>query len=119
MQDENCPFCGNGESMLTSNEDAFAVSDKRPLSRGHTLIVARRHMPTIFELPPTEYAACFELLRQVKEIISREQRAEAFNVVVNCGAEAGQAVPHAHIHLVPRYRDTPLSASADSWSTVV
>jgi diadenosine tetraphosphate (Ap4A) HIT family hydrolase len=98
-----CPFCNNQETVLVRNDHAFAISDKNPISPGHSLIVSRRHLATIFDLDAWEYAGCFELLRELKHTILRTRNPQGFNIMVNCGREAGQTVFHAHIHLVPRY----------------
>ena len=110
-----CVFCHNREPVLASNQHAIAIIDKKPISPGHTLIISRSHVATIFDLPALEYAACFELVRYMKDVISRMQHAESFNIVVNCGIDAGQTVNHAHIHLVPRYWNLAL-AERVSWS---
>jgi len=73
MKHENCPFCRDHEPLLASNEHAFAISNKRPVSRGHSLVVSRAHVPTIFDLSAPEYSACFELVRKVKKLVSQEQ----------------------------------------------
>jgi len=117
MAPETCPFCENKEPRLASNDHAFAILDRSPISAGHTLIISRSHVPTIFDLPSSEYAACFELMREAKELLSREHGAESFHVVVNCGPGADQTVSHAHIHLVPRYPGKPLR-SAHPWSSI-
>ena len=85
MTAETCPFCGKCEPVRTSNQHAIAISDQRPISRGHTLIVARLHVPTIFDLPLSDYVGCFELVRETKDLVAKEYGAESFHVVVNCG----------------------------------
>lgn len=54
MQPDKCPFCNSREPVLAGNEHAFALADKRPVSPGHCLIVARRHVETIFQLSAVE-----------------------------------------------------------------
>ena len=118
MKASGCPFCDNLEPQLASNPHAFSILDSRPVSRGHSLVISRNHAATIFELPPVEYAACFELVRELRELLVQKWKTNSFSVVVNCGAEANQTVKHAHIHLLPRHRDVPLSPEADVWSSL-
>jgi len=118
MEKDTCPFCQNRELLFASNQHAFAIPDRRPVSSGHSLIVSYSHVATIFDLPLVEYAACFELVREVKELLSKDKNTESFNVVVNCGPNANQTVDHAHIHLVPRYRGVPLPSATDAWSSI-
>jgi diadenosine tetraphosphate (Ap4A) HIT family hydrolase len=103
--------------LLASNPHAFAIRDRRPVSSGHSLIVSRSHVTTIFDPPLVEYGACFELVREVKELLSKEKNTESFNIVVNCGPDASQTVSHAHIHLVPRYQGE-MPYAADAWSSI-
>jgi diadenosine tetraphosphate (Ap4A) HIT family hydrolase len=108
MEQSSCIFCDNQEPVLAANEYAIAITDKRPIVAGHSLIISRKHVPTVFDLPTPDYGACFELVRTVKRLISEKGNVESFNIVVNCGWDAGQKIGHAHIHLVPRYSNMAL-----------
>jgi len=79
------------------------VEDAFPVSPGHTLIIAHRHVPDFFDLTAGELAALHELLRAARLRLNTILRPEGFNVGVNVGPVAGQTVPHAHIHLIPRF----------------
>lgn len=118
MNASGCPFCDNLEPQLASNIHAFSILDARPVSPGHCLIISRNHAPTIFDLAPTEYAACFELVRELRELLVQKWKTKSLSVVVNCGAEANQTIQHAHIHLVPRHRDVPPPPATDGWSSL-
>ena len=82
------------------------------------LIVARVHAVTILDLSMPDYLGCFQLAREVRDVLAKACGAESFNIVANCGEDAGQTVLHAHLHLVPRYRGVALQAD-DSWWTRV
>lgn len=88
---------------LSQNDYAFSVRDNFPVSEGHTLIVPKALVSSVFELSDTEIAACWKLLRQEREKLVKMFSPSGFNVGVNDGESAGQTVPHAHIHLIPRY----------------
>lgn len=118
MKVSGCPFCHNLEPQLTSNHGAFSISDSGSFSPGHSRVISRNHAPTIFDLPPAEYAACFELVRELRELLVQKSKTKSVSVVVNCGAEANQTIQHAHIHLVPRHRDVTLPPAADVWSSL-
>ena len=102
-QGMTCPFCILDRETIVENEYALAIFDGFPVSQGHTLVIPRRHAPTIFDLDETEYSGCFALIREVKEILEERHGAASFNIGVNCGEAAGQTVDHAHIHIIPRY----------------
>jgi diadenosine tetraphosphate (Ap4A) HIT family hydrolase len=99
----DCIFCKN-LPKVAENELAYAIFDINPLSKGHTLLISKRHVEQIFELTPSESSAMRELLHTMKERIQKEHSPDGFNIWVNCGKAAGQAVMHAHMHIIPRYK---------------
>lgn len=97
------PFLDKGR-WVNENEHAVALLDGYPVAQGHTLIVPKRSVPSIFELTNEELLACWKLLLAERKKLQRALRPDGFNVGVNDGDAAGQTVAHAHIHLIPRYR---------------
>lgn len=89
---------------IASNELAAAVRDGYPASPGHTLIVPRRPVPTVFDCTADEIAAMWRLIEHCKRAIEAEFRPDGYNIGINCGVDAGQTIFHAHVHLIPRYR---------------
>lgn len=102
MTESACPFCGI-DSPVVANAHAFALYDKFPVSRGHMLIVTRRHVESWFETTPEERQAMFALADEAHALLQRDFGAAGFNLGVNVGAVAGQTIPHVHLHLIPRY----------------
>ena len=101
----NCPFCSlPPERIIDSNELALVIRDGFPVSKGHTLIIPKRHVGSWFDTSADERIALFALLDQVKMILDHEFKPDSFNIGINDGAAAGQTVPHLHIHLIPRYK---------------
>ena len=99
-----CVFCTvPRERHLASNEHGFVIRDAYPISPGHTLIIAKRHVGSFFELASDERTALLLLLEQSKVAIEREMAPAGYNIGINEGVAGGQTVPHLHIHLVPRY----------------
>ena len=76
--------------------------DGFPISAGHTLVVPRLHVASLFELPAPELAAVWEFVARVRAELTTRFGLEAFNIGLNDGRAAGQTVMHAHIHVVPR-----------------
>ncbi len=104
-----CIFCQVKGPLLGESELSVAVLDSFPVSKGHALVVPRRHAVTIWEMTAEEYADAFMLVRTVKDVLQEKFEPQGFNVGVNCGEAAGQSVFHAHIHVIPRYTgDVPL-----------
>jgi diadenosine tetraphosphate (Ap4A) HIT family hydrolase len=98
-----CIFCHLDREIIAESPLSLAFFDSFPVSKGHALVVPRRHVPSIWDMTDDEYADTFLLVRRVREVLHGRFGADAFNVGVNCGEVAGQSVWHAHIHVIPRY----------------
>lgn len=105
----NCPFCSvPSERIREECENAFVVDDVFPVSRGHTLVILRRHTPDFFDLTREETTSLLQLLWQARARLDSSLNPSGYNIGVNVGHEAGQTVMHVHVHLIPRYMgDTP------------
>ena len=93
---------------------ALAILDGFPVSPGHTLIIPKRHIASLFDASREEQAALFDLLAEMRQLLldptlspftQRQglQLPDGFNIGINDGDAAGQTVMHLHIHLIPRY----------------
>lgn len=103
MDQDRCPFCHPEESRITlENEAARAFPDAFPVAEGHTLVVPRRHVASLFDLPEEERAAVWGLVARVRGKLLVELKPDGFTVGVNDGTAAGQTVMHAHVHIIPR-----------------
>jgi diadenosine tetraphosphate (Ap4A) HIT family hydrolase len=103
-QPSSSPFLDQ-KNWIDENELAFAIPDAFPVSRGHTLIVPKRIVPSIFDLTHDELLACWKILELEHQRLTKEFDPDGFNIGTNIGAAAGQTIGHAHIHLIPRYKD--------------
>lgn len=100
----SCPLCTlPGERILGENEHAVWILDLHPVSPGHSLIVAKRHVESFFETPPEEREAILSLLDSARQQVSRNHTPSGFNIGINEGPAAGQSVAHLHVHLIPRF----------------
>ena len=102
----NCPFCNFGveRENIVESQSVYSIYDKFPVSLGHSLIVPKRHCADYFELSSEEQSACWSLVNTIKKILTQKYNPAGFNVGINVNKEAGQTIPHAHIHLIPRYQ---------------
>jgi len=105
-RESNCPFCEvTGEQKLALNELAYCLADINPVAPHHSLIIPNRHVLDFFDLYQPEINAVHSLLKERRtEILEKDPDITAFNINVNNGTDAGQQVPHCHIHLIPRTR---------------
>ena len=100
----DCPFCQlDPLKQLFVNDLAIAIADGFPISRGHSLIIPKRHFPSLFEATEEERAALWELLDRTREHLIKQYSPDGFNIGINDGIAAGQTVMHLHIHLIPRF----------------
>jgi diadenosine tetraphosphate (Ap4A) HIT family hydrolase len=104
MDRHDCPFCRLERNRIRL-ESEFAVSflDGFPITQGHTLVIPKRHVVSLFELPDEEQAAIWKLVTQVRASLAAELQPDGFNVGFNDGTASGQTVMHAHVHIIPRY----------------
>ncbi len=99
-----CPFCHiDPAQIIATNALAVAKVDGYPLTRGHCLVIPRRHVASFFDCTPEERAAMMALLDAAKAAIEQQHAPDAYNIGLNDGAPAGQTVMHTHLHLIPRY----------------
>src|SRR5579871_2172135 len=99
--------------IVLSNPYAVAFLDRLPLTKCHTLIIPKKHYELLSDIPALEAAELGRVLPLVSRAVMKISGADAFNVVqnngihswdlVDVGISAGQVVPHAHFHVVPRY----------------
>jgi len=102
MQDKNCPFCDEA-NYEREGDLAFTKTDSYPVSKGHTLVIPKRHISSYFECTDDERLELWSLVEQVKTLLDSVFEPDGFNIGINIGAAAGQTVPHMHIHVIPRY----------------
>src|SRR4051794_37400805 len=103
MDKSHCPFCHPEASRIRlENEVAVAVLDGFPVAEGHTLVVPRRHVASLFDLAVEEQAALWRWVALVRAGLFDGLNPDGFNVGVNDGVAAGQTVMPAHVHVIPR-----------------
>jgi diadenosine tetraphosphate (Ap4A) HIT family hydrolase len=99
-----CPFCKpDPERIVSRNDHAYVQPDINPVSRGHMLIIPFRHVSSFFDTTREEQDAILDLILGVKEILDTRYHPSGYNIGVNVGQAAGQAIMHVHFHLIPRY----------------
>lgn len=103
-ENKNCPFCSPEERRpLSENIFAYAIPDKYPVSKGHSLVIPKRHCSNYFDLFDREKASCSLMIDHLQKKLEREYKPDGFNVGININKVAGQTIFHSHIHVIPRY----------------
>ncbi len=105
---EECIFCkiAKGEipsATLYEDEDFRVILDLGPASKGHALVLPKKHAKNIYELPDDIASKVFVIAKKTAVKLRDVLECEGFNIVQNNGEIAGQTVFHFHMHLIPRY----------------
>ena len=108
-----CPFCylehNERQLVVLENEHSQFLQEPQEVLIGSGIIIPKEHRETVFDLTEDEWTATFSLLKQVKELLDAEYEPQGYNIGWNSGSVAGQEVFHAHLHVIPRHADEPLS----------
>jgi diadenosine tetraphosphate (Ap4A) HIT family hydrolase len=97
-----CELCARPEVLL-ENALAYVRHDSNALSRGHVLVIPKRHVASFFEMTGEEQSAVLALLTQIQRSTEKQHSPDGYNIGVNVGEAAGQSRMHVHLHLIPRY----------------
>ena len=99
-----CPFCElRSDRIVSGDVHSVVIRDGFPVSKGHTLIIPRRHIVSFFDATKEERESLLRMLDEVQQALTDEFQPDGWNIGINDGPAAGQTVPHLHIHLIPRY----------------
>ena len=106
----DCIFCKilKGEleaSFVYQDEICSAFMDIQPVNKGHILIVPKKHAELITEIDDETSAKMFTLAKRINIALRKSDiRLEGVNYFLADGEAAGQEVPHAHLHIFPRFK---------------
>jgi diadenosine tetraphosphate (Ap4A) HIT family hydrolase len=102
--DAECPFCDPPIDRIWIGRDlTIATPDMYPATEGHTLVLPRRHVRSVFELDGDEWEDLWDLVGDVHDELRNLLGPDGFTVGINDGVAAGQTIDHAHVHVIPRH----------------
>jgi histidine triad (HIT) family protein len=109
----DCIFCKivAGElpgTIIDEDERTIAFMDINPATRGHALVIPRRHARNLLEIEPDELAAVAVAAQRLARRVPERLGADGVNLINSCGSAAWQTVFHFHVHVIPRYEGDPL-----------
>jgi histidine triad (HIT) family protein len=112
-RDPDCLFCkivaGEIPGTLVAEDDrTVAFMDINPATRGHALVVPRRHAADLGEVDPDDLAAVVQAAQRLAVRARDALDADGINLINAWGSAAWQTVFHLHVHVIPRYADDPL-----------
>ncbi len=107
---KSCVFCQKKiqENHFFASENFLAIYNIAPILPGHSMVIPKLHHQSITELSDPELCEMTLFARKTVNLLMKTFGAKAFNWTIQEGEEAGQTVPHLHLHLIPRVeKDLP------------
>jgi len=112
----DCIFCkiidGEVPAVKVLDKDkVIAFMDINPASRGHMLIVPKKHVENIFEISEDDLSAVMNAVKHCAQAVRQALKAEGITVLQLNGKASDQIIPHLHVHIMPRWQNDRLSVS--------
>ncbi|MTH54959.1 HIT domain-containing protein [Bacillus mangrovi] len=108
---KECPFCNleliEQQEVVLRNELCMFLQAPQEVLVGSGLIIPIKHRETVFDLTEEEWSAAYGLLQDVKTMLDGIHCPDCYNIGWNVNAVGGQHILHAHLHIIPRFKDEP------------
>ena len=120
MAEENkCIFCGIIDGSMQSakiyeDELVVCVLDIFPASKGHVLVIPKKHIAVSAQLDEALSSHLFNVGNRMSALLFEAMNAEGTNLLIANGAVAGQKVDHLVLHVIPRYKDDGVNITWNS-----
>lgn len=113
---DSCLFCKIVAGEIPSfkiyeDEDVFAFLDIKPATKGHALVIPKRHSENVFDIPEADLQKVAVVSKKLSEKIKNALQADGIRLSQSNGKAAGQEIIHFHLHVIPRYNDDGLSSN--------
>lgn len=113
MAIKDCVFCEITKGDIPSykiyeDKDIFVFLDINPVSAGHALIVPKKHFLNLEDTPDEIVGKMMAAAKKVSHVLKGVVGCGGFNLGLNSGRVAGQAIDHIHLHIMPRYKNDGL-----------
>jgi len=111
MKDEkSCPFCKMVRHQIHAvvvyeDDEILAVMDLFPATPGHVLVLPKQHIENIYSLREDLASRIMMTATRIAKAIKQQLSPDGLNLIQSNKLAAGQAIPHFHLHVVPRYKD--------------
>jgi histidine triad (HIT) family protein len=87
-------------NIIWEDDDAIAFHDVDPQAPLHVLIVPKRVIPRLSDATEADQELLGKLLLVARNLAKELNLSSGYRVVINCGPDAGESVPHLHVHLL-------------------
>ena len=111
---ETCMLCRavKGKTKLEKvyeDDDCIAVLHPKPAAKGHVIVFSKTHYNIIEQIPDHEIGDLFKKVNKMSSAIFESVKAQGTNIIIQNGVAAGQEIPHAAIHIIPRGQNDGLN----------
>lgn len=96
------PWRLNTSQIFYESALSLGIVNLKPIVPGHVLIISKRVCPRFVDLSVDEVDDLFRSVHKISRVIETQYSASACNISMQDGPDAGQSVPHVHIHILPR-----------------
>lgn len=106
-----CPFCDKKiieKQKVYETDSEYVLHNIRPANKGQCIVVPKKHVENIRELPESDTESLLKTVRTVSKILKGYLNPEGFNYGFNEGEYSGQTVKHFHFHIIPRFKGDKL-----------
>ncbi len=105
---DDCIFCKIARKeiavkAIVNTDKALAFLDINPVAPGHTVVIPKKHFPTILDAGDDDITAIFSAAKESAAMLKSGLNCDGFNIGLNHGKAGGQAIPHMHVHVIPRF----------------
>ncbi len=105
-----CPLCKiNEDEIIFENEYVYFLQQEQEVLIGSGIIIPKAHRETVFDLTREEWNATFSLLKDVKNHLDNTYKPDGYNIGWNVRKIGGQEIMHAHLHVIPRFKEEPFA----------
>jgi bis(5'-adenosyl)-triphosphatase len=84
---------------------SLGIVNLKPLVPGHVLVIPKRVVARFADLTPNEVSDIYAQVHRISPVLERHYGCSAANIAMQDGSDAGQSVPHVHVHILPRKKD--------------
>lgn len=92
--------------VVYEDEDVIAILDISQVTKGHTLVICKKHYDTFLSVPVDIMHKVMDVAQRIGQAQIAGLHAKGVNILTNCYEAAGQSVPHFHVHVIPRYEES-------------
>ncbi|MBL7096007.1 HIT family protein [candidate division KSB1 bacterium] len=104
----HCQFCrieSFKHQIICQNKNFHIIHSRSPLTKGHVMIVTKKHIDSFLDLTELEIKDFFKILKKISKSLKKTYKYDGINLFTNVGETAGQIIPHLHFHLILRFKD--------------